>query len=93
MYHVRYSKRYKKSLRKLHRSGRHNDIVQLEKIVGMLERGKKLPKKHLDHALSGELRGHRECHIRPDLLLLYYKHDDVLVLVLVDVGSHSELFQ
>ena len=45
----------------------------------------------LDHALSGDWSGYRECHIRPDLLLIYRKVGDDL-LRLARLGSHSELF-
>ena len=44
-----------------------------------------------DHALTGNWKGHRECHIKPDLLLIYRKPNSE-ILVLVRLGSHSELF-
>lgn len=50
-----------------------------------------LPRKHQDHALKGEYVGTRECHVKPDLLLIYFKMDKTL-LTLVRLGSHSELF-
>jgi mRNA interferase YafQ len=50
-----------------------------------------LPKKYKDHALVGNWSGYRECHIKPDLLLIYsLKNNDTLELV--RLGSHSELF-
>jgi len=45
-----------------------------------------------DHALVGNWVGHRECHIKPDLLLIYRLEEDSGVLELVRLGSHSELF-
>lgn len=51
-----------------------------------------LPEKYCDHALSGMWAKHRECHIQPDWLLIYYKSEDVLVLTLSRTGSHSDLF-
>jgi mRNA interferase YafQ len=45
-----------------------------------------------DHALSGDWRGYRECHVKPDLLLIYRKTDDNR-LRLARLGSHSELFK
>ncbi len=48
--------------------------------------------KYHDHALSGNYVGHRECHIAPDWLLVYYKEKDILVLTLVRTGTHSDLF-
>ena len=49
-----------------------------------------IPKKYRDHALSGEWSGFRECHIKPDLLLIYETGEDSIQLV--RLGSHSELF-
>jgi mRNA interferase YafQ len=51
-----------------------------------------LPKKYNDHALKGKYTAYRECHIRPDLLLIYKKDKTNLILVLVRTGSHSQLF-
>jgi mRNA interferase YafQ len=59
-------------------------------IVLLLE-DKTLPEKTRDHELSGEWSDHRECHLKPDLLLIYRK-PDAHVLQLVRMGSHSELF-
>ena len=50
-----------------------------------------LEPKHRDHDLSGDWSGYRECHVKPDLLLIYLKADQD-VLRLARLGSHSELF-
>ena len=42
--------------------------------------------------LKGKYKGFRECHIQPDWLLMYLKEDDILVLTLVDTGTHADLF-
>ncbi|QIW15063.1 addiction module antitoxin [Pasteurellaceae bacterium RH1A] len=50
-----------------------------------------LPEKYCDHALTGSWQGFRDCHIEPDLVLIYRKvNDDVLELI--RIGSHSNLF-
>ncbi len=49
-----------------------------------------LPAKYKDHALKGEFIGCRDCHIKPDLVLIYEKHENELLLI--RLGSHSELF-
>jgi mRNA interferase YafQ len=68
---------------------------ELEKLifttVPLLTEDKPLPDKNRDHALGGEWRDHRECHLKPDLLLIYRK-PNAEVLQLVRLGSHSELF-
>jgi mRNA interferase YafQ len=50
-----------------------------------------LPPNRRDHALCGDWSGYRECHIKPDLLLIYRK-PDAGTLRLARLGSHSELF-
>jgi len=59
-------------------------------VVDTLAADKALPRRNLDHPLTGEWSDHRDCHIRPDLVLIYRKPDDTS-LELVRLGSHSEL--
>jgi len=54
--------------------------------------GNALPPENRDHDLTGNWRGHRECHIQPDWLLIYRIEGDVLVLTLSRTGTHSDLF-
>ena len=68
------------------------NIRLLDDVVDKLRQGKKLDDKYQDHGLSGDYSGFRECHIRPDWLLVYLIDDDILVLTLVDTGSHSDIF-
>ena len=49
-------------------------------------------KYNVDHSLSGGYKGHRECHVNPDWLLIYKKVKDELTLYLVRTGTHSDLF-
>jgi len=49
-----------------------------------------LPDKHRDHALTGDWKDHRDCHVKPDLVLIYRKPDDE-ILQLVRLGSHGAL--
>lgn len=48
-----------------------------------------LPEKYKDHQLKSNLKDFRDCHIKPDLVLMYRKYDDILELV--RLGSHSDL--
>jgi mRNA interferase YafQ len=57
----------------------------------MLASDRPLPPNNRDHSLTGDWSGYRECHVRPDLLLIYDKPDDDQ-LRLVRLGSHSDLF-
>jgi len=71
---------------------RGRDINLLDEIIRLLAKGEPLPEKNRDHTLSGNLVGHRECHIQSDWLLVYHVENDVLVLILARTGSHSDLF-
>jgi len=79
---------FKREQRGLHR----RDLQALiPLIVALLAEDKPLPARNHDHALGGEWQDYRECHLKPDLLLIYRK-PDAEVLQLVRLGSHSELF-
>ncbi len=91
MYKIVPSKRFKKDLRKLARSGAF-DLENFNYVVDLLASDKALPLKYKDHQLVGKLGSFRECHLSPDLLLIYSKFDDLMVLSLMRLGSHSELF-
>lgn len=92
MYQVVLSGRYKTALKRI---SRHKDFngETLEKIVETLARGERLDAKYHDHQLTGKFSGRRECHIQHNLLLMYQIHADVLVLLLVDLGTHDDLFR
>jgi mRNA interferase YafQ len=64
----------------------------LSEVVFLLAEDRSLPAKNRDHPLTGSWRDHRECHLKPDLLLIYRKPNED-VLQLVRMGSHSELFE
>ena len=66
------------------------DLSLLTDVIECLRQGKALDSKHKDHPLSGVYIGFRECHIRPDWLLIYYVEGDVLTLTAT--GSHADLF-
>ena len=88
---VRTTSRFRKVLKKLLHSERF-DREKLGVVIDILASGEKLDASYQDHELSAELVGHRECHIKPDLLLIYRVEDNNLVLVLAGLGSHSDLF-
>ena len=84
------SNRFKKDLKLAARRGRNLDL--LEQVVDKLSRQEPLPPKNMDHALSGDYTGFRECHIQPDWLLVYRIDDGNLILFLSRTGTHSDLF-
>ena len=90
-YEVRFTNQYKEDLKLAKKQGK--DIEKMYSIVEKLANGEVLDAKYRDHSLTGNLKGLRECHIEPDWLLVYEIIDDVLVLMLNRLGSHSELFR
>jgi mRNA interferase YafQ len=88
---VKYTHRFKRDYRR-EKSGQHGKTLDnlLMQVVDMLAADKPLPRRNFDHPLTGEWNDHRDCHIRPDLVLIYRKPDDT-TLELVRLGSHSEL--
>ena len=88
---VKYTNRFKRDYRreKSGRNGRKLDELLME-VVDLLAEDAVLPRKNFDHPLTGDWADHRDCHIRPDLVLIYRKSDDDS-LELVRLGSHSEL--
>ena len=69
MYDLITTGRFKKDLKTVIKRG--YDVRLLDEVIGLLVKGKELPEKNKDHALSGNWEGHRECHITPDWLLDY----------------------
>jgi mRNA interferase YafQ len=61
-------------------------------VIELLANEQVLPEKYQDHALKGNWTGYRECHVKPDLLLIYKLDNNELTLTLVRTGSHSDLF-
>lgn len=64
--------------------------ADLKAFIQHLEKSAVLPASYCDHALKGEWQDHRDCHIKPDLILIYRKPDES-TLQLVRLGSHSQL--
>ena len=78
---------YRRESRGRHRASLDASLVRL---VEVLANDRPLEPRHHDHALSGEWRDHRDCHVKPDLVLIYQRPDPG-TLRLVRLGSHSEL--
>lgn len=85
---TKFKKDFKRELK-----GRYRDVLEpeLKMVLVSLMTDKVLDTRYRDHDLSGNWAGYRECHIKPDLLLIYRKMDGD-ILKLARLGSHSELF-
>lgn len=86
-YTTRFRKDYKREVKGRHRGTLPADLSAL---VESLAGDAALDARFRDHALTGEWKDHRDCHLKPDLVLIYRKPDDQ-TLQLVRLGSHSEL--
>jgi mRNA interferase YafQ len=69
------------------------DLNAFQTVVEMLASTGTLPPKYKPHRLKGKYYGLWECHISPDWLLVWEQHDEELLLVLVDTGTHSDIFK
>ena len=83
------TKTFKRSFKKLNLSDA--DLQNFIDVIYKLSNDIPLDKKYKDHQLKGELKEFRECHIKPDLLLVYRIKNNQLELI--DIGSHCELFE
>ena len=91
MYKVLTTKSFRKSYKRVEKYKNFN-IEDFDFIIDLLKSNKEIPIKYRDHALAGDLKGFRDIHIAPDIILLYTKIQNILVLELVNIGSHSDIF-
>ncbi len=91
-YEVIYSNQFKKSLKKMLKHGK--DLSKLDLVIEKLAIKEQLEIKNRDHTLYDDkkYKGCRDCHIEPDWLLIYKYLDNELILLLVNTGSHSDVF-
>lgn len=89
-YQVRYSRTFQKGLKKL--KNNQEILEHTEAIILKLANDESLEPNYKDYKLSGKYEGFRECHILPNLLLIYQKQESLLILSRIALGSHSEVF-
>ena len=89
---IKYTSKFKRDYKREIKSGAYKNSLDrdLVKVTSMLAKDVTLPKKYYDHALIGNWKDHRDCHIYPDLILIYRKPDSTS-LQLIRLGSHSKL--
>ena len=81
-------KRFEKDLEVIKKRGR--GISKLNVVIRLLAEGKRLPASNFNHKLKGEWKDCWECHVEPDLLLIYNKTKTEIILI--RIGTHSDLF-
>jgi len=89
MFSLEYSTQFKKDFKKITKMP-IPDIIEVGNVISTLQRQEVLAEKYVDHPLSGNWSGFRDCHVKPDLVLIYKVRDNSLQLA--RIGSHSDLF-
>jgi mRNA interferase YafQ len=86
---LHYTTQFKKDYKKIKKQNK--DLSKLRVVIEKLVNQQTLESKYKDHQLTGNWKGHRDCHIEPDWLIIYQLTDNALILE--RTGSHSELFK
>lgn len=89
MLRLEFTVKFKRDYKRMKKRGA--DFTRLRSGLEMLQTREPLPSSMCDHDLTGPYKGHRECHIAPDWLLIYRIDDTALVLTAVRTGSHTDL--
>ena len=87
-YKVHFDDKFIKDLKKIKK--RHYDISKLEQVIKLLATGESLPGKYFDHEMIN-MNGIRNCHIKKNWVLFYYKDEDSLLLLCLRTGTHDDL--
>ncbi len=91
MHGLSFSNHFKKDYKKIKKNP-HFQKDRFEKLLSLLLLGQSLSEQYKNHRLSAEYAGYFECHIQPDILLIYEVDRVKKIIYLVRIGSHSELF-
>ena len=89
-YELHVTSQFKRDLKRCKKRGLPLD--ELWRIIGQLLNDEQLEEKYHAHILSGDRKGLWECHIQPEWLLIWVKRDEELILIMLNTGSHSDLF-
>lgn len=89
-YRIIATKRFEKDVKRCAKRGL--PMEKFKKVIRLLEETGSLPSEYKPHKLSGRYAGSWECHIMPDWLLVWEQYDEELVLVMINTGTHSDLF-
>ena len=89
-YELRTTGEFRQNLKRCKKRGLPMD--ELWTVISKLLNGEPLEEQYHAHVLHGDRRGQWECHIQPDWLLIWEQHDTELVLVMLNTGTHSDLF-
>lgn len=91
MYSIKFTGEFKRDMRLCKKRG--YDMELIREAIRILSVDGKLPKEYLPHQFHGDRKGQWECHIQPNWLLIWEQHDKELILVMLNTGTHSDLFE
>jgi mRNA interferase YafQ len=93
MFVIKFSNKFNKDAKLLKKRSQKDAELLKEFLKKLAKTGNKgLDKKHKAHKLSGNYAGYWECHVKPDLLLIWDENEEILLLELIRTGTHSDLF-
>ena len=90
MYQIQTTNQFEKDVARCKKRGLN--LSDLKTTISILAETGKLPAKYKAHKLKGKYTGCWECHIKPDWLLVWQQNDSVLTLLLLNTGTHSDIF-
>lgn len=92
-YQIKFTSLFKKSLKKVLKQGK--EFKKIKTIIVKLANKEELEIKYKNHELTDnkKFKNCKECHVEPDWLLVYKYYENDLILLLVETGSHSEIFK
>jgi mRNA interferase YafQ len=90
VYQLTTTNRFNRSLKLCKKRG--YDLKLLQNVIDLLQETGNLPVKYKPHKLTGNFKDCWECHIQPDWLLIWKQDNNELILLLLDTGTHSDLF-
>ena len=91
MLDLRFTNQFKKDYKLAQKRG--YDLSEFQEIVDKLRNREPLDPKYKDHPLSNNWKNHRDFHLHPDVVVIYCIKNNNLILVMVRMGSHSDLFK
>lgn len=91
MYRIEYTNRFKKDLKRCEKRGLK--LIKLLNVIELLATLGELPNTYRPHKLSGNKSGLWECHVQSDWLLVWEQDDELLTLLFLQTGTHSDIFK
>jgi mRNA interferase YafQ len=90
MYSISFTNRFRKDVKRCKKRG--YDLTILQNAIDILQISGKLPSEYKPHKLSGDYEGFWECHLKPNWLMVWEQDDNLLTLLFMTTGTHSDLF-